>query len=221
MTQQYQSTFNNTLTNDVAFINYAINRVLLDVCTTFPAKITAIDGLRATVNPIINTVGVNQQSPLPLTIANVPIVQLAGGNAGVIIEYQVGDVVTCYAIQRDISSIKNNWTQANPASQRKFSYSDIVIWGLVSNAAPSTYVKITNAGIEIVSNGGNPINLTTTGTATISAGTVKLGNGTQQPVILENVSLTANITGVEAGGGVSGATVTFTSGGSSQVSGGI
>ena len=148
------STFSNLLKSSVNQVSYAINTALLQVNVTFPAKIISVsdDNLTATIETIINPVGINQQSPDPVTITNVPISQEVGGNAGIIIEYQKDDIVLCSVIQRDISLIKKAWLSAtarNPASYRKFNISDAVIIKQLSNKQPTVFIKITKDGITI------------------------------------------------------------------------
>jgi hypothetical protein len=233
------------LGNQTQYINYLINQSLIGINTTFPAKIIAINGLTATIETIINQVALNQPAPTPITVNNIPIAQLFGGNAGIIIEYQVGDIVLCGVVQRDISSIKKNWDKANPPSNRLFNYADSIILFKMANQLPTTYVKITNSGIEIETN-NNPItinaskcdittsgdtkieadnvNINATNTATIQAVTanieatnVNLGESATHSVLLENIPMIATISGVEPGGGVTGATITVSLGGSTTV----
>lgn len=215
MTKQNQNTFNNSQQEDTQYINYAINNVLLNLTTLLPAQITAIDGLRCTVQPIINIVGLNQPAPSPTVVENVPLCQLIGGNSGIIIQYKVGDVVLCGAIQRDISSIKQSWSQANPASNRKFRLSDVVVLFKLSNTLPNNFVRVTDSGIDIKTSGGQPINVTTSGTVTVDAGSIILGAGATSQLLGQGMALTANIAGVQAGMGVTGVALTVTAGGSS------
>lgn len=208
-----QTNFNNTLQNENNYINYAVNNVMLNMNTFLPAVITQISGLRCTVQTIINTIATNQPTPPPSIIANVPIGQLIGGTAGITIHYQVGDVVLCGAIQRDISSIKNSWSQANPASNRKFSLSDVIVLFKLSNSLPATFIDISAGTINITTTAG--------GTVNVNADHVNLGNGAANAVLLEGVNLTIDITGVQPGTGVTGVTAQVTAGGSSNVKGKI
>lgn len=154
--------------NQTNFINYLIQQSLYNLNTLFPAKVTKVDGLRLNVETIINQMALNQASPPPIVIEDIPVAQLCGGVAGIIIEYKVGDVVMCGCVQRDISSIKNKWTRSNPASSRVFNYADAIVLFKLSNELPSIYIKITNNGIDIEGD-SKPINVTTTGDATIKA----------------------------------------------------
>ena len=220
-TQQVQNNFNSSQENSNVYINSAINNMLLQVNTIFLAQITAITGSTCTIQPIIQMRTINQQTPFPPTITNVPLGQLIGGTAGFIAQYKVNDIVLCGAVQRDISSIKSNWKSALPASNRKFSISDAVVLFQMTNNVPTTFVKVTDIGIDITAASGNPINITTTGQANINAGTVKLGNSASNPILLQNVAMVADIGGVQPGSGVSGVTVTISAGGISKVQGAI
>lgn len=213
-----QNTFNNTLSNETEYINYAINNIMMRVNTFFPARIISIsnDGLRATIQPTINIIATNQPSPLPTTIANVPVCQLMGGTAGVEIELKNNDIVQCCAMMRDISAIKENWEkQSNPASARKFSISDAVILFVLKNEKPVNKIKITDAGIDIIADGlpitinGTPIEL--------NSDDVRIGNSATSNVLGENMTITATITGVQAGSDTVTTTFIATAGGSSKV----
>lgn len=231
MNQQIQTSFNNTLQNQTLYINYAINNVLLNVNTILPAVITAIDGLRCSVQTIINTLVVNQPSPPPITITNVPIAQYIGGNAGFIVDYQTGDVVLVGCIQRDISSIKDIWSQSNPASARKFSLSDAIVLFKLSNTLPTSFVRVTDNAIDITASAAQPITITTQGNVIINAGTatinattadinasaINLGSGASNSVLIGGVPVTATITGVQSGSDTVTTTFQASAGGSSSV----
>ena len=168
---QTQTSFNNLNTNQLHFLKQFFNNSLMSLNTLFPAKIVEINGLRATIETIINPIFVNQSSPSPMTITNVPIGQLSGNGAGIIIQYAKDDIVLCGAIQRDISSIKNTWSQANPASARKFSLSDAVILLQLSNSLPEVFIEVLKTGVNVtapvVTINSNNINLGGSGGAAV------------------------------------------------------
>lgn len=146
---QQQTTFDPSKLNQNNFTNYLIQNALQSINTTFPARIVSINGLRATIEPIINSIGAGQDSPGSFQINDIPIAQLIGGHSGIIIEYKPDDVVLCGVVQRDISLIKQNWQRANPPSNRVMNYADSIILFKLSNQLPTTFVKITDAGITI------------------------------------------------------------------------
>lgn len=218
MVQQVQNTFTSNNQNDTLYLNYAVNNLLLQLNTFFPAKIISVDGLQCTIETLLIPKGVNQSSPNPIQITNVPISQLIGGNAGIIINYQIGNTVLCGAIQRDISLMKNGWNATIPPSNRKFSISDAVVLFNLSNSLPTTYLKITDSGgIELTTSSSQPINLNTAGVANINANQVNVGTGAVNAPLLQNIPITATITGVTAGTDIVTTTLTATAGGSSNV----
>jgi len=210
----------SNITQDVRYspantISYAFNQMLMGVNTCLPCEIVGITGNTYTIQPLNNTIGANGTPYSPPLIYNVPYSIETGGNAGFIIEPAVGDKVLVVFSQRDISIIKKEWARNNPESYRKFSLADAIIVKRLSNELPTIFVKATSAGIEITAP-SLPVTINSQ-TANVNADTVNLGNGTKHPVLVGNVAMTANIAGVQAGGGVSGVQVTVTAGGSSKV----
>jgi len=159
---------NPNLMDETNYIEYCINNILLNVNTIIPAKIVSVNGLLATIEPIVLSKPINDiPAPNPPIIPNVPIAQLMGGNAGIIIEYKPNDVVLVGVVQRDISSIKKNWTYLQPNSNRKFNLADAIVLFKMYNSLPTTYVKITDAGgVEIKCSGSQPVSVSTTGDVT-------------------------------------------------------
>jgi|GEM_PF-4435080 hypothetical protein len=214
--QLTQNTFNNTLDNETQYINYALNNALLNLNTIFPARVTAINGLYATIQPTINVTATNQASPLPASLTNVPIGYIIGGSSGIEIELQIGDIVLCGAIMRDVSNIKSNWAkQSNPGSARKFSISDAIILMGLRNTLPTNKIKITDEGIEITAT-GLPISINGT-PIEINSDDVRLGNSATSKALGENMTITATITGVMAGSDTVTTTFIANAGGSSKV----
>lgn len=190
-----QTTFNPSLFNQTNFINAQINSILNNVNTFFPAKIVSIEDQRATIEPIINTIGINQESPPSYQIKDVPISSIRGGNYGIIVPYKEGDTVLCGTVQRDISLIKKLWQKANPNTARKFNAADSVVLFNLSNDLPTIYIKISDAGIEIqapdlpVSVNASTVDVTAT-TANIDA-TCNLGGSGGSPVLTMNSIITS------------------------------
>lgn len=184
---QQKTTFNPSILNPSNYMNYLIQNALQNINTTYPAKIISVNGLRATIQPIINSVNAGQTTTETYQIEDIPIAQLVGGHAGIIIEYKTNDIVLCGVIQRDISLIKQNWQQANPPSNRVMNYADSIVLFKLSNELPTTYVKITNAGIVIHSEQNVNIscnnatidasNVTINGQTTTNGQTTLGGNG--------------------------------------------
>lgn len=213
-------TASTTMSQDVGFsltntINYAVNQILMGVNTCLPCEIKEVTGNTYTIQPLNNIIGADGTPYVPSFIYNVPYSIETGGNAGFLIEPTVGDKVLVVFSQRDISIIKKEWARNNPESYRKFSLADAIIVKRLSNELPTIFVKATSAGIEITAP-SLPVTITSQ-TANVNADTVNLGTGTKQPALIGNVSMTATIGGVQAGGGVTNVPVTFTAGFSSKV----
>lgn len=207
-------------------INYAISQRLLDINTALPCEIKAITGSTYTIQSLVNYLDSTQNPTAAPLIYNVPAITLMGGNAGVITQLEVGDTVLVVFFQRDISLVKQNWAQSNPASFRKFNLADAAIITKITNTLPDIYVKITrNGGIEITAP-EKPVNINcknttvTAETCDIKAGEINLGVTELQKVLIENIPMTATLTNVQAGTDTVTSEVTVTFGGSSIVKAG-
>jgi hypothetical protein len=192
-------------------LQYAINQALLAVNTISPAKITAVNGLRYTVEILINYIDSNGSPYNAPTLYDIPAQMLVGNNAGIIIEYAVGDVVNVGFCQRDISIVKQQWTTSNPASYRKFNVSDGIILGYLTNTLPTVNITITKDGIIMNSN-NKPVTINSGSANTIinsnnaeinadkvniNSGNINLGSG---GVGILNANTQFQVVGVEAGG---------------------
>ena len=195
-------------------LKFSFNAQMLNINTVYVGEIQSVnqaDNLYS-VTPIVNplsTSGTVLNSP---TVYDVPAVIIQGGVAGIIIDYQIGDIVLVGCCNRDSTTSISTQSAQNPATSRKFNISDSVIIGKVPTSLPSVYVHIKNDG-DIILNSTGTITANCT-TCDINATTVNLGASATKAVLLEGVTMTANIGGVQAGGGVSGVAVTVTAGGS-------
>lgn len=214
-----------TTTNNASTANsqantlaYAINQSLLNLNTTIPAIILAInDDGTFDIKPLLNIINASGVPSAPPNIYSVPASIVQGGTAGIIISYQINDTVLVSCSQRDISAIKKTWTQGNPASYRKFNLADAIIIGQLNNTSPTIYVKIDTSGITITAP-SLPV-IINANEVDINAGTIKLGQTGLNPILIENVALNFTSPSLQSGTGTSG-TITFTSGGSSIVQAG-
>jgi len=105
------------------------------------------------VQPLVNQVDAAGNSYPHATISNVPYfrMQSAGGN-GIILDPAPGDIGFCLFASRDISKVISTQAQANPGSDRYYSFSDAMYIGLgLSNVAPTQYIQFGSEGITIVS----------------------------------------------------------------------
>lgn len=81
---------------------------------------------------------------------NVPFFRLQGGAGAILLDPEVGDVGLAVFASHDISRVKNTVAAGPPGSPRRFDMSDGLYLGGFRNAAPTQYIRFTNAGIEIV-----------------------------------------------------------------------
>lgn len=105
------------------------------------------------LQPQVNQVDAAGNAQPHVTISNVPYfrMQSAGGN-GIILDPAPGDIGFCLFASRDISKVISTQAQANPGSDRYYSFSDAMYIGLgLSKVAPTQYIQFSSAGITIVS----------------------------------------------------------------------
>lgn len=223
----YASGTTTTNADTTSLLKFAMQSMMLNVNTAYAGKIISINqsANKYAVQPIVNPLSTTGQPLTAPIIYDVPSVIVSGASAGVIIDYVVGDIVLVVCFSRDSTNAVKNQGVENPASSRKFSIADSCIVGKIPTSLPTTYVHIKSDGdvevhgTNVVTNCTNStVNCTTSTTnattANVNASTIKLGNSAANKVLLQGVSLTANIGGVAAGGGVSGVPVTITAGGS-------
>lgn len=141
--------------NNIAFaIRQAIGK--LQTATLVKVESCTNEGALSpvgTVNvvPLVNQVDGAGNSVPHTTIYNVPYLRIQGGADAVIIDPKPGDIGIALFANRDISNVKSTKAQANPASSRRFDFSDALYIGGLLNGAPTQYVRFSAAGIEIVS----------------------------------------------------------------------
>jgi hypothetical protein len=105
------------------------------------------------VQPMVNQVdGFGNQVPHG-TIYNLPCFRLQGGVGAVILDPAVGDIGQAIICDRDISAVKATGAIGGPGSFRHNDWSDGCYFGGFLNVAPTAYVQITAAGINIVAPG--------------------------------------------------------------------
>lgn len=187
----YRTDVSNSEANTLQFV---INQSLLRINTLIPCKIIAVNGLRYTVQILTNTIDATYKPHQGAIIYDIPAMQIVGNMAGIIIEYVVNDVVIVGFCQRDISVVKQNWTSANPGSLRKFSVSDGIILGYISNSMPDVFIQILNTGITITSN-DTPITLNP-GTSPVTINGNLIVNGTitaTDDVVINSLSFNNHI----------------------------
>ena len=101
------------------------------------------------VTPLVNQLD-GQGNPTPhVTIYNLPYFRLQGGDNGVIIDPQKGDIGAAVFASRDISQVKSTKKQGNPGSHRQYSFADGMYLGGMLNGTPTQYIQFSAAGIRI------------------------------------------------------------------------
>jgi len=164
-------------------LHFLIEQLILKIQTATLVRViscTNSGGLSpiGTVNvqPQVNQVdGAGNSTPHTI-ISNVPYlrIQSAAGN-GIILDPAPGDIGFCLFASRDISKVISTQAQANPGSDRYYSFSDAMYIGLgLSQSAPSQYIQFSPEGINIVS----PIAITIQAPLINLMGVVVRTNGT-------------------------------------------
>jgi hypothetical protein len=103
------------------------------------------------VLPLVNQLD-GDGNPTPhVTVFGLPYLRIQGGANAVIMDPQVGDIGVCVFASRDISKVKSTQQQANPGSNRKYSFADSVYLSTVLSAsAPTQYLQFNDDGITVV-----------------------------------------------------------------------
>jgi hypothetical protein len=141
-------------------LQFLIEQLILKIQTATLVKViscTNSGGLSpiGTVNvqPQVNQVDAAGNSTPHTTISNVPYLRMqSAAGSGIILDPAPGDIGFCLFASRDISKVVSTQAQANPGSDRYYSFSDAMYIGLgLSQSAPTQYIQFSPAGINIVS----------------------------------------------------------------------
>jgi len=163
------------------------------------------------VLPLVNQVAGDGTARGHTTIFGVPYLRIQGGANAVIVDPVVGDIGMAMFADRDISSVKETGAAASPASARRFSLADALYFGGWNLATPPTsYVQVTQAGINIVLGGSSAV--LTPGLLTVNAnlkvnGTAEVTGDTKLDATVEATGLITGSGGMAISGGT-GASVT-------------
>jgi hypothetical protein len=154
-------------------LDFAFNKKFMDFyCLTIAKVVTVNNQDTLTVQSLINYKLADDTGLAPPKLFDVPRGIIMGGDAGIIIEYAVGDVVLVGFIDRQIDALKQtNPTNITPQLNRLHDVADaFVIMNWSYGKLPSVFVKVTNSGIELNSN-GQPLNINSAGgNVTVNAG---------------------------------------------------
>ena len=151
-------------------LEFFILKKLLHIHTLTLAKIISINEnkTRMTVQSLINNVSNDNMPHSAPLVYDVPCCSMRGGNAGLIIEYEINDNVLIGYCERQIDSIKRTQCAQTPSLIQTHSLEDAIIIAHWSNTPPAMYVKIIKDKIEIQAV-DKPITIITTGTTIIKA----------------------------------------------------
>lgn len=105
------------------------------------------------VIPLVNMVDGAANISKHGTVRNIIYARMQGGDKAVILDPKVGDLGIAVFCDRDISSVRSTKDQAPPGSKRRFDMADGVWVMAVLGAAPKTYVRFTDGGALILSDG--------------------------------------------------------------------
>jgi hypothetical protein len=140
------------------------------------------------VMPLVNQVD-SLGIPTPHgTVFGISYLRIQGGSNAVIVDPQVGDIGVAVFCSRDISKVKSTQQQANPGSNRKYSFADgIYLSTVLSASAPTQYLQFNADGISLVTpqdldaTASGDVNITASGDTDITAsGTLTLSGDSIQ-----------------------------------------
>lgn len=134
------------------------------------------------VTPLVAQVdGTGELTP-HVTAYQLPYLRLQGGSSAFILDPKAGDIGIAIFASRDISNVKSTQGPSGPGSGRQYDLSDGMYLGGLLNAAPTQYIRFSDAGIEIVTPGDAEINAS--GQITLTADSIQAGDS-PAPVVTE------------------------------------
>jgi len=199
-----------TASNLENVMDFSITKKMLKINTMTLCRVVAVNDRTLDIEPLILSVDTEDNALDAPIIYDAAVSTTRGGDAGIIIEYKVGDVVIVGFCSRNIDVTKNTLKQSKPEDARTYDLRDAVVLGHYALEQPTTYIKITDGGIEI-NTGKNVVakcnNLTATaskidlvGATSITGNTSIIGNLSVTGAISSAVSVTAPI--ISGGGTV-------------------
>ncbi len=143
-------TSDNNETNSLDFI---LTKALQKINTMMPAEIAEDqeeDSFFVSVKISVNNLDGNMNPISQPTIHNVPVNFIGGGDIGIITNYKKGDKVIVGFCSRDISVFKKTFKQSNVNLFNVCDIQDAVVLCSLRNKKYKNYIKITDDGIEIL-----------------------------------------------------------------------
>lgn len=146
------------LSDDYNAFRFLFEQLAAEINTSIPARVESVNDNK-TVNIVImiNQLMANMEASKHGIIYNVPYQQLQAGGFGIIAKPVAGDIGIALFSSRDIAHLKKvaqteQPTQSvNPASLRRYDFSDAIYIGGVFNRNPTSYIEGDDTKINIVS----------------------------------------------------------------------
>ncbi len=197
----------NSGEGDFNQIEFLVSQMLgrLNTCTLVRVEAVHGTGLSTMgtvdVTPLVNQVTGDGQAIPHTTIHGLPYFRIQGGLNAIICDPKAGDIGFCVFADRDISGVKNAQGPALPGSRRRFDYSDGLYFGGWNKSAPTNYVLVDDAGIQVQ---------TPSGLVKITGGTMEFhGPATFFDAVEFKAAVTADST-ITASGEIKSGTVKLT-----------
>lgn len=142
--------------SDFAAISFIVDQLVSRNAHVTWAKVVSVTGGGVGASPVVSVQPLanmlnGQGQPTPHGVLyGLPAVRWQGGASAIIMDPTPGDIGLVLFADRDMSSVKATKAQANPGSRRRFDMADGVYLGGILNTAPTQYIQMTPAGINIV-----------------------------------------------------------------------
>ena len=132
-------------------LQFVIARALDKIQTVSIVRVMGVNAGAQTVDVqvLVNLLTGSGTSISHGTIYACPYFRLQGGASGVICDPAAGDIGVMVFASRDSSNVIAAKGQANPGSNRKFSWSDGLYIGGLLNSAPTQYLQFTTGGATL------------------------------------------------------------------------
>lgn len=153
-------------------LQFAIRSIVDKNATATLVMVKAVGSGTVDVQPMVAQTDGAGNAVAHGVVHALPVWQLQGGAAGVIVTPTAGDIGLAVFSHSDISAVKRNKAPSNPGSARKFDYSDGIYLGGVLNAPPTTFLQMDAAGVTLTAGAGLPMVINAPGGLTINAPTV-------------------------------------------------
>ena len=137
--------------NETNSLDFILSKSLQKINTHIPGIIMEDqnESFFVSVKIAINGVDGNENPTQSPTLHNVPVNFNSGGNAGLLTNYKKGDKVLVGFCHRDISVFKKTFDVSNQNLFNICDIEDAVVLCSLRNKKLTTFIKITDDGIEI------------------------------------------------------------------------